>query len=178
MRPSNREKILDAAYDVVDKHGIAALTFDAVAEESGISRGGLLYHFRTKDELLVALHKHLADVWEERLIDDLGMPYESATPDQRFAAYARVGAVMGSRTVLLLMIEASVHAELQRPWVDVLSRWLPDLTQASPDDEQSLNRLLAVFAADGLWVSESIAGPQLGPELRAAVVARIAQLLE
>lgn len=178
MRPSNREKILDAATAVVSRDGIAAVTFEAVAEESGISRGGLLYHFRTKEELLLALHEYLAKRWDERLSDALGMPYDDATPDQRLAAYVHVGANMDSRSVMPFMIDATRQSELQQPWSEVLQRWLPDLTDASPDDERSLMRLLAIFAADGLWVSDSIAGPQLGPELRAAVAAKIGQLLE
>lgn len=177
MRPSNREKILDAALEVVTRYGVAAVTFEAVAEESGISRGGLLYHFRTKDDLLLALHVYLANKWDQRLLEALGMPYEDATSDQRLAAYIRVGAEMDSRTVMPLMIDATTHSEFQQPWANVLGRWLPDLSGASPDDEQAVTRLLAVFAADGLWVSDSIGGPQLSPQLRAALAARISELL-
>lgn len=54
-RPSSREAILDAAEIVAAAAGAAHLTLDAVAERAGISKGGLLYNFRTKEALLEAM---------------------------------------------------------------------------------------------------------------------------
>ncbi len=59
-RPSSREAILDAAEAVVSADGAAHLTLDAVAERAGISKGGLLYNFSTKEALLEAmLDRHM-----------------------------------------------------------------------------------------------------------------------
>ncbi len=59
-RSSSRGKIIEAAEKVVARVGAAHLTLDAVAEEAGVSKGGLLYHFKSKDELIKAiLHEHI-----------------------------------------------------------------------------------------------------------------------
>jgi AcrR family transcriptional regulator len=55
---SSREKILDAAVQVAIRDGILAMTLDAVAKEAGVSKGGLIYHFRSKDELIAAMLVH------------------------------------------------------------------------------------------------------------------------
>jgi len=52
---SSRAKILDASMRVAIRDGILALTLDAVAQEASVSKGGLLYHFRSKDELISAM---------------------------------------------------------------------------------------------------------------------------
>ena len=44
-RPSNKELILDAADSLVASEGALHLTFDALSQQTGISKGGLLYHF-------------------------------------------------------------------------------------------------------------------------------------
>ncbi len=44
--------LLNAAERVVFRDGVGALTLDAVAAEAGVSKGGLLYHFPTKDALI------------------------------------------------------------------------------------------------------------------------------
>ena len=44
-----RSQILDAAEAVVMRDGVRNLTLDAVAQQSSISKGGLLYHFPTKE---------------------------------------------------------------------------------------------------------------------------------
>ena len=67
-RPSSREMILDAAEAVVLAEGAAHLTLDAVAERAGVSKGGLLYHFHTKELLLQAMvDRHMHRIEEARV---------------------------------------------------------------------------------------------------------------
>ena len=54
-RANARDRILDAALAVSEQIGAAHLTLDAVAAEAGVSKGGLLYHFASKDALLTAM---------------------------------------------------------------------------------------------------------------------------
>jgi AcrR family transcriptional regulator len=54
-RPSARQAILDAALALIAEVGGNHLTLEAVAGRAGISKGGLLYHFPTKQALLVGL---------------------------------------------------------------------------------------------------------------------------
>lgn len=54
-RPSQRERVLDAfEHLLVDDVGVAA-TLDAVAAAAAVSKGGLLYHFPSKDALVDGL---------------------------------------------------------------------------------------------------------------------------
>lgn len=48
----SREDILAAAMKVIIQSGLAGLTLDAVAKEAKISKGGVLYRYKSKDELL------------------------------------------------------------------------------------------------------------------------------
>ena len=50
-----RERILDAAQRVISDLGAARLTLDVIAHAAGVSKGGLLYHFPTKEALIGAL---------------------------------------------------------------------------------------------------------------------------
>ncbi|MGH8178581.1 MAG: TetR/AcrR family transcriptional regulator [Steroidobacter sp.] len=52
---SVRDRILEAAERVVEDVGAARVTLDLVAQAAGISKGGLLYHFPSKESLLGAL---------------------------------------------------------------------------------------------------------------------------
>ncbi len=54
-RPSSRDRILDAAAELVRELGAARLTLEAVAERAKLSKGGLLYNFPNKDALLQAM---------------------------------------------------------------------------------------------------------------------------
>ncbi|SFA76664.1 transcriptional regulator, TetR family [Amycolatopsis marina] len=54
-KPSSRDRILDAYENVLIAHGPAGVTLEGVAAEAGVSKGGLLYHFGSKDALLDGL---------------------------------------------------------------------------------------------------------------------------
>lgn len=152
-RPNNREKLLDAAQDVVCEQGPDRLTLDAVAAQAGVSKGGLLYHFPSKEKLI------------EALIDQLIVDF-----DRDFAA-AVAGEPEGpgrwSRAFVRLMLDRSPEAlERERRasvalLASVLSepRLLDRLREqydvwraAVGDDGLPPGRALTVFAAlDGAW---------------------------
>lgn len=56
-----RTRILDAAEAMVRARGVSGLTLEAAAREAGVSKGGLLYHFASKEALLAAMLNRLAD---------------------------------------------------------------------------------------------------------------------
>jgi AcrR family transcriptional regulator len=65
MRPA-RDRLLDAAERVVVESGATHLTLDAVAKSAGVSKGGLLYHFPSKEALLEGmLARHFENVEAE-----------------------------------------------------------------------------------------------------------------
>ena len=51
----SRESILQAAEEIVAKRGPAHLTLETAANEAKVSKGGLFYHFRSKEALLEAM---------------------------------------------------------------------------------------------------------------------------
>src|SRR4051812_4625732 len=58
---SSREKLLDAAAELVSEIGSGRLTLEAVAERAGFSKGDLRYNFPTKEALLQAMVQPLVD---------------------------------------------------------------------------------------------------------------------
>jgi len=54
-RRDSRETILQAAEEIVAKLGPAYLTLETAANEAKVSKGGLFYHFRSKEALLEAM---------------------------------------------------------------------------------------------------------------------------
>jgi AcrR family transcriptional regulator len=74
------DRILDAAEHVILASGGRNFTLDAVAERAGISKGGLVYTFATKDELFrAALEREVARFQEavrQRLGGRPAKPFE------------------------------------------------------------------------------------------------------
>ncbi|HET8913039.1 MAG TPA: TetR/AcrR family transcriptional regulator [Ktedonobacteraceae bacterium] len=59
--PQNtRLEILEAAIKVFARSGLSAATLEEIAEEAGVTRGTLTWHFHTKDDLLKAIVKQFS----------------------------------------------------------------------------------------------------------------------
>lgn len=62
---TTRETILDAAEAIVTEAGSARMTLESVAQRAGVSKGGLIYYFRSKHALLEAMIDRMLDRWNE-----------------------------------------------------------------------------------------------------------------
>jgi len=67
-KPSGtRRRILDAAAEIARETGPGNLALDAVAARAGVSKGGLLYHFPSKSQLMKGMVEHFLSSFEEAL---------------------------------------------------------------------------------------------------------------
>ncbi|WAP52123.1 TetR/AcrR family transcriptional regulator [Arthrobacter sp. ATA002] len=60
--PSTRDRILSAYEELLINEGPRGATLDAVVTLAGVSKGGLLYHFKNKEALAAALIARLEDL--------------------------------------------------------------------------------------------------------------------
>jgi TetR/AcrR family transcriptional repressor of bet genes len=69
---SRRKQILRAAYDVASRKGLAGLTVRQVAARAELSSGLVLFHFKTKEHLVIALLDYVLETTTVlHLTDDL-----------------------------------------------------------------------------------------------------------
>ena len=87
MGTDTTDRILDATYHALCEHGYADLTMGRIADEAGVSKAALHYHYDTKQDLLEEFLDHLAEGFEGRLA------CEAADPDERLDTF--VEAVFG-----------------------------------------------------------------------------------
>ncbi|RBQ14225.1 TetR/AcrR family transcriptional regulator [Spongiactinospora rosea] len=174
MRPSSRTTILEAAQRIAGRSGIGSLTLDAAAQEAGLSKGGLIYHFASKEQLMLAVVEYVTASWEERMLAQLGKPLAEAGVAERVRAYAVVvSGAATSRADLAIFVDSVYDEALMKPWQDMLRRWLGAPSAA---DTRSVDLAVARLAADGLWLADASDTSGYDAETRAAIIARIDRL--
>jgi AcrR family transcriptional regulator len=161
-RARTSDRLLDAAAVVVRRDGAQALTLDAVAAEAGVSKGGLLYHFKSKRELVEAMvQRWLAQF--QREIDDADPHFVRGWVKASDPAGEELGMLAA------LVADPELLGTVRRQyaiWQDRVEREGSDPVDAT----------VARLAADGLWLAELLGlGPPTG-ELRAKVVTRLLEL--
>jgi AcrR family transcriptional regulator len=50
-----REQLLESALQVFHQQGVANTTLESIAQHSGVPKGNIFYHFKTKDDLVAAV---------------------------------------------------------------------------------------------------------------------------
>ncbi len=161
---SAREPILEAAIRVASRDGLLSMTLDNVAREAGVSKGGLIYHFASKEELVRSLITHFAlhveqtlnakvavdpqpnGRWVRALLDSCVIPAENADATESNPLLAMSG--MGKFHASLLAAVA-VNPTLLEP-LRSFGKQMRDRIQA--EDPQALEQLLLWMALDGLFV--------------------------
>jgi AcrR family transcriptional regulator len=172
-RPTRRDDLLDAAERVVRRDGAAHLTLDAVAAEAGTSKGGLLYHFATKEALLAALVARLV----ESFGTSLGRAVD-ADPDPRgrwTRAYVRIaadpdGTSPEDATAVGLLAALAADPALVDPLRARYVEWRARLLDDGLPEEDAL---IVALAADGLWMADLLGFAAPEGDLRRRTIDRM-----
>ena len=164
-RGDTRARLLDAASAVIRRDGPQALTLDAVAAQAGVSKGGLLYHFKSKRELLDAL--------VARWLDDCDRDIEGERGNfaQRYVR-ASDGAKAEEAGILAALVADPQALAAVR---DRHAAWQDRVVTEGGDP---VDATVARLAADGLWLADLLGiAPPTG-DLRERVLARLLELCD
>ncbi|MGC4408117.1 TetR/AcrR family transcriptional regulator [Rhizobium rosettiformans] len=147
-----RRALLDCAAQIAAEQGASAITIQAVAERAGVTKGGLLHHFDSKQALLAAVFEDLLDKMDQEI--DRTLADDPASRGRFTRAYVRAcfsDRLLGDRSLWGALSVAIVsEPALRALW----SAWL-DGRMARHAETDGDQRLVAVrLAADGVWLAD------------------------
>jgi len=78
IQSENQEKILSAALGEFSRFGFRGTTVDRIAAKSGMSKANILYYFKRKNDIYIAVLERILEHWLEPLqaLDPNGDPAE------------------------------------------------------------------------------------------------------
>ncbi|QAY61099.1 TetR/AcrR family transcriptional regulator [Microbacterium protaetiae] len=171
--PRARESVLDAFEQILITRGEKAATMDATARAAAVSKGGLLYHFGSKEALEAGLIERLVALVDADVAEII------AAGDAAIAHFIRTSVMTGApldRAMLAVSrlaqggsapASAALH-EARRRWADAV--------RPHVRDETALD--LVLLASDGLYFNNLLDPAASGPVLRDAAMNRLVSLLE
>jgi AcrR family transcriptional regulator len=173
-RPSNREGLLDAALAVLRRRGAGRLTIESVAQHARTTKGGVMYHFKSKESLLAALVERARAAAEAEL--DEAARLAAARGCRVLEAYVEVVLATDAAadpTNAGIIGAAANEPLLLAPFGELMEERLRRLSA----DGAPPARVGAVLAAlDGIWIAEALGLPPFPRQLRAEVAAELIAL--
>jgi len=163
-RPSKRDRILDALEDELLDAGPEAPSLEAVAARAALTKGGVLYHFPSKDSLLEALLRRWAARAEAEFeataavegVAAAWLSLSSSSPTTEASRDMRVARSLAA------LIRSGPTAPLADVVNELADRWRMRLS-AEVDDEVLVEIIRLV--GDGIYYAQLIGAPAPDPEL-------------
>ena len=170
-----RNVILDAAETVVATMGVANLTFDEVAREASVSKGGVLYHFPSKEALTEAMIERFITRFDTAVEEAAAS--DSAPVGRNVRAYVR--ATMGEPPLTGELFDRA-NGAITAALANYPERLEPVRQQSARSqrmiEDGSLDPIFATIvrlAIDGMWLAENFNLMRFDPNLKAAVGERL-----
>ncbi len=67
MKPSSRDRLVDAAFDLFEERGFEQTTIDDIAERAGVGRSSFFRQYRSKDDVILPDHDKMLRSIRDRL---------------------------------------------------------------------------------------------------------------
>lgn len=150
-----RDAILSAAANIVLKQGASRMTLEAVAEEAGVSKGGLLYHFPSKEALIQGMIEQMNQEFKARIFNE----YEKDDFGTNQGRWLRALIKATFTSTHLELSAGLIAAVLYNPQLLEPNRQSYE-TRQSLIEQDGIDPVLANIirlAVDGLWFSELLA---------------------
>ena len=169
---ATKTEILDAAL-VALRQG-ETLTLDSVAAHAGLTKPGIVHHFKTKGALTVAVVERLMDLWELDLnarVDD------QADARARLRAYVEFAFTSDlDPSDLALLADARLRDKLNELWIERLRPWFGEDITADPVELASIRA--ARLLADGAWFDRALGTVDFSESDRFAILTIALELTE
>lgn len=167
-----KTKILDDAIGVLQAGG--PLTIDSVARAAGLTKPGVVHHFRTKEVLTESVVDRIADRWEAGMA---ARTPAGSSPVQRLRACVEYALSSSfDQSDLALMADVKLRDQLCRRWVERLDPWFGMGIDGPVRRRARLRAARAI--ADGAWFNRSLGIPITRPDEDDEVLAIALELLD
>ncbi|NIK11613.1 TetR/AcrR family transcriptional regulator [Alkalibacillus sp. S2W] len=168
---SRKIEILNAASRIVDDKGIFNLTLESVAKEAGISKGGLLYHYPSKEALVQGMVDHLANNYRTKIAQNVeDDPLDKGKWTRAFLNVTFNQGYPNKEMHSGLLAAKAVKPELLEPLHDAYEEWQ---TNIENDGLDPIDATIIRLATDGIWLSELFETYQIDPEQKKEVYKRL-----
>ncbi|MCU1640964.1 MAG: TetR/AcrR family transcriptional regulator [Nocardia sp.] len=180
-----RNRILDALETLLLDKGMSQVTLESVAAAAGVSKGGLLYHFKSKDALLAGLVRRLGERSDQQLRHAVEQGHSVAewylqTPQPDNDADALELALHRSILATMRTVDGSHGAvgtaddapadETDRALAEMMGSWKIALDNEIHDP---VHAEIVRLVGDGVYLRALLGMEPVDPELYRQLVARL-----
>lgn len=148
---NKRKVILTTAAKIIYEEGMQKLTMENIASHCEMTKGGLLYHFKSKSDLLLQMNQMVIEEYEAK-IEAYQHELQGKNIYTRAYALVTLDYINNSENILFpaVFISSHEHKESKQLWDTYNEKWELEFEKDEADSEEILALRLM---CDGIWFS-------------------------
>jgi TetR/AcrR family transcriptional regulator, transcriptional repressor for nem operon len=155
-KPKARDKLLDAALNLVRRQGYSATSVDDLCQAAGVTKGAFFHHFNSKEALGVAVADHWSAMTGQIFAQ---APYHALdNPLDRILAYLdfRKALLQGTVPEFTCLVGTMVQ-EAYYTSPDIRAACAASITGHAAQIAVDIDLAMRFYSVDGNWTADSLA---------------------
>lgn len=149
MRINNRkELIFQAAIKVISEKGMNNFSIQNICDEVDMSKGGLMYHFPSKEVLITSLHEYIIEYMQQLIM------YEKSGKETYTEAYLRVCLLVAKSDetrAYMSLFNYEINEETKTLWDNFYQEIEMELSKELPEEWVTL----VVLITNGIFFDDA-----------------------
>ena len=168
----NRQLILDAAVEIGADEGWHQVTFQAIASKTGISKGGIIHHFSSKEYLLEEIMKRGLSELTDWLHEEGNAPSNEQTASLAYLNFVikKSDDPKYRKTMKVVMRVVMFDPKYLNMWDEWFSKHI------RKGQRGDIDSLIVMLVADGLWYADNLELYGLDMEVKEQILNRLSTL--
>lgn len=170
---ASKQLILNTAAEIGAMADWHQVTFQAIADKTGLSKGGIIHHFRNKEELLEELVRQSLVELTEWIVEEKRISGNDIAPIAFLRFVIKKSDDLHYRRTMKVILQAAlVNEHYKKMWSD----WFTEYIAGGSLVDQDINSLIIMLVADGLWYADNLGLYNISPQKKEQIISKLLSL--
>lgn len=170
---ASKQLILDTGAEIGATGGWHQVTFQAIADQTGLSKGGIIHHFRNKEELLEELVRQSLVELTEWIVEEKKVSGNNVAPIAFLRFVIKKSSDIRYRRVMKVILQAAlINEHYKKMW----DEWFTEHISGGSVADLDVNSLIIMLVADGLWYADNLGFYGISSEKKEQIVSKLLNL--
>lgn len=170
---ASKQLILDTAAEIGATADWHQVTFQAIADKTGLSKGGIIHHFRNKEELLEELVRQSLTELTDWIVEEKRTLGNDIAPIAFLRFVIKKSSDLHYRRTMKVILQAAlINEHYKKMW----HGWFTEHIAGGSIEDLDVNSQIIMLVADGLWFADNLNLYNISEKSKAQIVNKLMNL--
>jgi|688.fasta_scaffold78260_2 AcrR family transcriptional regulator len=150
-----KKTILNACIELIINDGLQKFSLNEVAKKAGVSKGGLLHHYPSKEELIKAIVRENFDTYLDSILRQIKSikPHPGRTPSIYLQSTEEAISENEEKLVSAILVASVYDKNLMKPFQEFYAQID---TCIQEDGGNTMKSKMIIISIDAIWINQML----------------------